>query len=127
MQQDLFRCLGTTMCGPDRGDAAFIAESRTAIPWLTELVERQEKIIELLVINSNQDATLLDEYQTDLYDLEAKLAKAVEALKCCARPTTYHAVGPIEEWGSYKAREALAEIKDLPQSEVIGPQKEVEL
>lgn len=39
MDQHLFRTLASTKCGPDRGDAAFIAHARQDIPHLLNKID----------------------------------------------------------------------------------------
>lgn len=46
MEQHLFRLIGTTRAGPDRGDAAFIVLSRNSIFTLLSIIERQQKALE---------------------------------------------------------------------------------
>lgn len=45
MDQELFRNLGTTRCGPDRGDAALTAEMRNTLPKIFEVLDLYEEAL----------------------------------------------------------------------------------
>lgn len=47
LDQNIFRNIGTTACGPDRGDAAFIAASRQFVPRAIQELWKRDRALEI--------------------------------------------------------------------------------
>lgn len=111
MEQNIFRTVGSTRCGPDRGDSVFIALFRNLCRPMIEEIESLR--IQIAMANEQVHQLQTDPKKAIVYatlnKLRTELAKAQTALAYCAHPDKLH---PQNNAPELVAREALRSIDE---------------